>query len=237
MQFFANPTSGAAEAMRKGLLGMIDTPAQGNVLPDGVDWVADNGCFTGGYPGDDGFIEWAGKRTALAERCAFVVAPDVARGPNGELAPNAAATLARSAPILPRIRDLGFPAALVAQNGLEDLVVPWDDFDALFIGGDDAWKLGPAARGLVREAKAHGKHVHMGRVNSLKRLRYAQAIGCDSVDGTYLVFGPDKNLPKLLGWLRAVHQPTQRVGRQSRRPPADHPPLLQVDHISGEVVA
>jgi hypothetical protein len=42
----------------------------------------------------------------------------------------------------------------------------------------------------------------MGRVNSLKRLRYAEMIGCDSVDGTYLTFAPDENLPRLLGWLR-----------------------------------
>ena len=28
-----------------------------------------------------------------------------------------------------------------------------------------------------------------------------QEIGCDSVDGTYLTFGPDVNLPRLLDWL------------------------------------
>jgi hypothetical protein len=42
----------------------------------------------------------------------------------------------------------------------------------------------------------------MGRVNSLRRHRYAAAIGCDSADGTYLTRGPDENLPKLLGWVR-----------------------------------
>jgi hypothetical protein len=31
----------------------------------------------------------------------------------------------------------------------------------------------------------------MGRVNSLKRLRYASAIGCDTADGTYVAFAPD----------------------------------------------
>jgi hypothetical protein len=62
------------------------------------------------------------------------------------------------------------------------------------------WKLGAAARLLVREAKARGKRVHMGRLNSETRHDYARHIGCDSVDGTYLVFGPDKNLPKLLSW-------------------------------------
>lgn len=70
-----------------------------------------------------------------------------------------------------------------------------------FIGGSDGWKLGPHARALTAEAKRRGKWVHMGRVNSLKRFRYAESIGCDSCDGTYLRFGPDKNLPKLLSWV------------------------------------
>jgi hypothetical protein len=44
----------------------------------------------------------------------------------------------------------------------------------------------------------------MGRLNSRRRLRHAAAIGCHSADGTYLAYGPDKNLPKLLGWLNTV---------------------------------
>jgi hypothetical protein len=39
----------------------------------------------------------------------------------------------------------------------------------------------------------------------LKRLRPAASIGCDSVDGTLLAYGPDRNLPELLGWLAAVN--------------------------------
>lgn len=50
--------------------------------------------------------------------------------------------------------------------------------------------------------------MHMGRVNSERRLRYADAIGCDSADGTYLAFGPDVNLPDVLAWLRVVDHPT-----------------------------
>jgi hypothetical protein len=83
------------------------------------------------------------------------------------------------------VRRRGFPVGYVAQNGCERGVMPpWHEFDALFIGGDTAFKLGPDARQLVATAKAHGKHVHMGRVNTLRRLRYAQSIGVDSVDGT-----------------------------------------------------
>lgn len=182
--------------MTAGLLAQIATPASGNVINPGTDWCADNAVFAGKYPGDDAYLAWLQARLPFVDRCLFAVAPDVVG--------DAAATLALSAPMLPRIRALGYKAALVAQNGLEDLEVPWETFDCLFIGGDTTWKLGPRARTLVAEAKRRGKWVHMGRVNSRGRIQYAVVIGCDSVDGTYLAFGPDENLPKVLAWLREI---------------------------------
>lgn len=180
--------------MATGLLGQIVTPAAGNRLLDDVDWIGDNCCFGSGYPGDDGYLAWLERFPPPG--CRFVVAPDVVG--------NADATLARSVPMLPRIRRL-LPVAYVGQNGAVPYGLPWDSFDALFLGGDTAWKLGAEARALVDEARRRGKWVHMGRVNSWERLRYARQIGCDSVDGTYLAFGPDKNLPKLLRWLAEVN--------------------------------
>lgn len=180
--------------MRSGQLGYIDTPAQGNVRPEGVMWAADNGCFGKGYPGDDEWLSWLSSMDPAG--CLFAVAPDVVA--------DAAATWDRSAPMLPKIRAIGFPAALVAQDGIENTVVQWDAFDVLFIGGTTTWKLGRAARHLIREAKRRGKWVHMGRVNSARRYRYAEHVGCDSVDGTFLTFGPDVNLPRLLSWNRAA---------------------------------
>ena len=178
--------------MSDGLLGYIDTPAQGNVRPEGVTWCADNGRYGKGWPGHAKWWAWLVCHATDAVTCAFATAPDVVG--------DAEATLAESLPWLPRIRALGYPAALVSQDGLEHLTVPWDEFDVLFIGGTTGWKLGPAARTLVLEAKRRGKRVHMGRVNSARRWRYAEHIGCDSVDGTYLTFGPDINLPRLLSW-------------------------------------
>lgn len=179
--------------MTKGLLGQIVTPAAGNMLLPGVDWCADNAVFADRYPGDDQYLAWLDDRTWGADRCAFAVAPDVVC--------DAAATLDRSAPMLGRIRRLGLPAALALQNGIEHLTVPWRDFDVAFLGGDTDWKIGPHARRLTADARAHGKWVHMGRVNSRRRLRIAAQMGCHSADGTYLAFGPDINLPRLVGWL------------------------------------
>jgi len=80
----------------------------------------------------------------------------------------------------------------------------WSGFDTLFLGGDDAWKLGPAAAALTAEAHRRSKWVHMGRVNTRQRFRYAACIGCDSADGTGMTRGPDKNLAKMLAWLREI---------------------------------
>lgn len=178
---------------------MISTPAQGNPLLPGVPWVADNGCFGKGWPGDDAFLRWlTDYPDDDRKRCLFAVAPDVVA--------DAEATLQRSGPWLDVISGLGYPVAFVAQDGLENLTVPWSRFDVLFIGGSTKWKLGPEAAVLSAAAVRRGKHVHMGRVNSYRRLRYAEYIGCSSVDGTYLVFGPDLNLPKLSRWMTHLDQ-------------------------------
>jgi hypothetical protein len=181
------------EAMQSGRIDYIDTPAQGNKRPDGVAWCADNGAFSDKF--DEGkwwrFLE---ANAYATKDCAFAVAPDVVG--------DAAATLERSRPWLAKIRALGYPVAFVAQDGFESIDVPWDEFDCLFLGGSTEWKLGPYAREAVAKAKERGKWVHMGRVNSERRWRYADAIGCDSVDGTFLTFGQDTNLPKLLAWTR-----------------------------------
>jgi hypothetical protein len=179
--------------MRDGRLAFIDTPQQGNARPDDVQWMADNGCFSDKW---DWRTWWTflANNADRADSCLFAVAPDVVG--------DAAATLEKSAPWMPQMRDLGYRVAFVAQDGQESLPVPWDEFDALFIGGSTEWKLGPHARELAAEAKRRGRWVHMGRVNSERRYRYAAAIGCDSADGTYLTFGPDVNLPRLLSWTR-----------------------------------
>lgn len=181
--------------MEAGRIGYIDTPAQGNLRPEGVTWCADNGAFGKGYPGDDGFLDWLARQDNRQD-CLFATAPDAICDHQR--------TYRRSFRFLPAIRALGYRVAFVAQNGARPYNVPWGAFDVLFIGGDDDYKLGADARELTREAKRRGLWVHMGRVNSHKRLRYADHIGCDSADGTYLTFGPDTNLPKMQGWLRGV---------------------------------
>jgi hypothetical protein len=187
-----NPTIRAALAHRDDV-GFLLTPQGNHRLHDWRVWAVDSGCYGKGYIGDEKYLRWLEDRSPFAASCLFACAPDVVG--------DAAATLERSAPWLPLLRVLGYKAALVAQDGLEHLDVPWDAFDVLFIGGTTDWKLSPAVIALSAEAKRQGKGVHVGRVNSHRRLNWAEAIGADSADGTYLAYGPDVNLPRLTDWL------------------------------------
>ncbi|MEU8740646.1 hypothetical protein [Streptomyces halstedii] len=193
-------------AMSAGLLGCMTTPAQGNRIPDGALYACDNGKFGKGWPGADRWYAWLETTVTRygPDRCLWAVAPDVPF--------DAAGTLTESLPWLARIRALGIPAAFAAQDGCDQLGIPWDQFDVLFLAGSTGWKTGPIAECLAREAKARGKTVHMGRVNSRQRLRTAEWFGCETCDGTTLAFGPDTNLPPLLTWLDELHHTPSLFG-------------------------
>jgi len=79
-----------------------------------------------------------------------------------------------------------WPLALVAQDGQEDLPIPWDLIAAIFIGGSTEWKLSFHAQTVIKAAQALGKWVHAGRVNTPARFEYFEKLGVDSIDGTGL---------------------------------------------------
>ncbi len=199
MIYFANPTRESVAHMKTGELGYIATPNQGNpegvgkyTRPAGVTWCADNGCFGKNF--DEGrWWRWLEFNSTAAAECVFATAPDVV-GDHW-------ATVERSAPWLPKIRALGYPAAFVAQDGATTDTMPWADFDALFIGGTDDFKLSQTAIDIAAEAKRRGMWVHCGRVNSRQRFLRFSSIA-DSADGTCLVFGSKRRLPEVLGWVR-----------------------------------
>jgi hypothetical protein len=161
-------------------------------------WAADNGCYAAGERFNlADYLDWLTFHAGEARRCLFATAPDVVG--------DASATWARSADVLPQIRALGYPAALVAQDGSEDTALDWSAFDCLFIGGSTRWKLSSAARDVAQEAKRQGKWLHLGRVNSRRRVLMARAFDCDSADGTLVAFGPDWHLPRLRSWMGEVN--------------------------------
>lgn len=180
-------------------LGVMLQPGMGNVV-DGrfISFAADNGCYAQGEKFQSGdWLEWLAGLRRYRERCLFAVAPDVIG--------DAQATAERSRPYLATIRQFGFRAAYVAQDGQEQFCPPWAEFDCLFIGGRDGWKFSEAAYTVASEAKARGKWVHQGRVNSLRRLIACQVSAFDSADGTFVKWGPDRNLPQVYDWLDQIN--------------------------------
>ena len=177
------------------------TPMMGNRLPPDLPFAIDTGCYAAPEKFDPlGYLRWLAERRHLADRCLFATAPDVWG--------DAKATMKTAGVYFPIIRALGYKAALVAQDGLTPQMVDWDAIDCLFVGGSDAWRTSRPHDELVREARRQGIWLHLGRVNSWRRLKAAHVQGYDSADGTYIAFGPDINGPKLAGWVtRLASQP------------------------------
>jgi hypothetical protein len=176
-------------------LGHLLTPKNRNaiapILATGLPWAIDNGAFAGFNA--HAFMQLL-KRAENQPRLLWVAAPDVVG--------DAVKTLRSFAHWSPGIERMGFKVAFVGQDGAEDLLIPWGNFDCWFIGGSTEWKLSDASRDLCREAKRLGKQIHMGRVNSLRRMRRAQLFGCDTVDGSSASMFGDQNIEKFLKWLK-----------------------------------
>jgi 7-cyano-7-deazaguanine synthase len=137
-------------------------------------WGCDNGAWT--TFNEQKFLRMLDKVQGLPH-CHFVSAPDVVR--------DAPRTLELFETWAPRVREFGVPVALVAQDGLEQYGVPWDNIDALFVGGSNLWKTGEASEEIMGEARRRGLWVHVGRVNGANRFRWILSTGvvC-SVDGS-----------------------------------------------------
>jgi hypothetical protein len=107
----------------------------------------DNGAYAGfNRAAFERLLEGQANRKHL---CRFVALPDVVA--------SARRTLEAFDYWYPRLD--GWKRALVAQDGLEGLPIPWDRIDAI---------------------------LHVGRVNTPGRFEYFEALGADSIDGSGL---------------------------------------------------
>lgn len=197
-------------------VGIMRTPAAGISL-DCIRafpfFAADNGCFSQGERFDlNAFYGWLDALQPVADRCLFAVAPDVLG--------DAGATWDRSRNVLPELRRLGYPAALVAQDGWRSDAVDWATFDVLFVGGTDQFKFSSAAWELIAEARQRGKWVHVGRVNSWSRCRWASVAGADSADGSTVAFNTTRYVPEVIRWAHRLQmRPLWETGHGQISPP------------------
>lgn len=177
--------------------GCLVQPRSGNSIErlatSGRWWAADNDCFQ--RLDVEAYWRMISRIASVdRSRLLWVAVPDVVG--------DAQATINRWVEWHPQLEHLGLPAAFVGQDGLGEAwdQIPWDQLAAVFLGGSTGWKLSQEAERLSREAKSRGKWVHMGRVNTLRRIRHATEIGADSIDGTTFSRWPDRWIPKGLSW-------------------------------------
>lgn len=179
-------------------VGQLLTPLTRYRLRDPArPWAIDNGAFA--KLDTAGLLALLKREEHHRENCLFVAVPDVV------------GSARRTLEVFERwkARLSGWKLALVCQDGQEDFPLPWDDIDAVFIGGSTGWKLSQHVGHIVRAAKALDKWTHIGRVNDPARWAHFDKMGADSCDGTGLaryshmreaINRPDPSLSLLDGW-------------------------------------
>ena len=194
------------ETIQKRLLlhnvGLMLTPNSQRSVPSDVwQYAADNGCFANNWE-ESKWLRWL--ETINPNKALFASVPDVV----GDYV----STLLLWEIHADRVKRMGFKIAFVLQDGIQFKDIPIESADAFFIGGSTAWKLSESTKKLVTQIKEYDKWVHMGRVNSYRRLQIARDMGCDSTDGTYTAFAPDMNSIKLINMLDKLNrQPALQV--------------------------
>jgi hypothetical protein len=109
-----------------------------------------------------------------------------------------------------KLRTNELPRALVLQNGIEYIDIPWDDIAAVFVGGDDRFKHSEEAMRAAKTAKMLDKWVHVGRVNTAARVRNWIGLA-DSIDGSG-ISRFDHMLEDVLAAIRGEHPQQALLG-------------------------
>jgi hypothetical protein len=137
-------------------------------------YAVDNGAYS--KFDAEAFLSLLQRQRHVRHLCRFVAVPDVVA--------SARRTMEVFEHWAPKLQ--GWPLALVAQDGLEDLDIPWERIQAIFIGGSTSWKMSSESAAVIKAALALGKWVHVGRVNTPGRFEYFESLGAHSIDGSGL---------------------------------------------------
>ena len=138
------------------------------------------------------FLDLLERAKVARQRPVWVAVPDAVA--------NARATKERWLEWAPRVRAYGFPCAFVVQDGMTREDVPLDA-DVVFVGGSVGWKWSTLASWC-----AWFTRVHVGRVNSLRRLIDCEERGVESVDGTGWFRGDEMQGREFVQYVAQTHQ-------------------------------
>ena len=150
----------------------------GSLNPKGRPFALDNGAWTAHQQGtefdSDAFMRAVDK---VGENAEWIVLPDIVMG--GQK------SLDLSLSWLEKLNGLPTRLLIAVQNGMtpEDVRHYLNPMVGIFVGGDTAWKeeTTPMWGSLARRRNCY---LHVGRVNSQRRIAICAAAGADSFDGT-----------------------------------------------------
>jgi hypothetical protein len=152
--------------------------AKGELRTEGMRYALDNGAwsaFVQQQPFDEAAFSIALDR--LGEAADWIVLPDIVAG--------GLASLDFSLKWKERLRGMPTRMLIAVQDGMQidDVASLLSPAVGLFIGGTTEWKEATAqAWGSL--ARRRHCHLHVGRVNSARRIRICAAAGADSFDGS-----------------------------------------------------
>ena len=148
------------------------------VRAEGFQYALDNGAwsaFCQKTNWDDVLFEKALRK--VGANADFVVVPDIVAG--------GLKSLDLSVQWLPKVLDETRLALIAVQDGMQEVDVQplLNERVGVFVGGSTDWKLDTIPL-WSRLAKRCGAYIHVGRVNSAKRIAVCQMHSIDSIDGT-----------------------------------------------------
>ena len=165
-------------ALRAAGWGLL-VSATGVQSREGFDvWCLDNGAWTAHQAGAewnaDLFTKLCNK---LGKGAQFVVVPDIVGG--------GLDSLQLSLSWLPRLKHVAQRRLIAVQDGMApDDVRPYlNERVGVFVGGTTDWKIN-TMRAWGNLAKETNAYLHIGRVNTQRRIRLCKDCGADSFDGS-----------------------------------------------------
>ncbi len=175
--------------------------ARGVLRTEGFPYALDNGAWTAfqrNEPFDSAAFEAAVAK--LGDGADFIVLPDIVAGGMD--------SLTMSMRWWERLRTLPggakTPVVVPVQDGMQphDLRCLVGPHLGIFVGGSTEWKLRTVEQ-WGRFAREKGAYLHVGRVNTVKRIALCAAAGADSIDGS----GPSRFVTELARLDNARRQP------------------------------
>lgn len=178
--------------------------ATGALRNEGLPYALDNGAWTAFQQGKPFDEKKFGHALAKMGRDAdFVVIPDIVAG--------GLPSLEMSLRWMRRVLDASERGLVAVQDGIEpaDIIDLIGQRVGIFVGGSTPWKLRTMPMWGVLAAQK-GAWLHVGRVNSGKRIQLCADAGATSFDGT--------SVPRFPKNLRPLERALRRADAQPRLP-------------------